>query len=276
MQRWIGYCLGLWVGCLSSVFAAKHSTIDCHEVLYLKPYQPPSLRDEVWDSQCSREFLKQYAPHGFVTVFGIHQDPTPSNRVDYALIYDFAKQWSANPLYLRWPIATGGGGGIMQAATEGAKAGRKNAVVISLEANIPGFLEKNSPDIQRETFGYRNLAKREADMIDLAHAVVIGLGSIGTTWELAETLVKIQTQRIAPIPVILLINRHNTLYADFLQQLMSNGLLEKNFCQYIHVTDSASQAITLIDMPFDKRKKDSSNLCNKQVNVSNPSSLSTL
>lgn len=252
--------------CSSAVFAAMdRESIDCSEVVVLKPYQIPSYTDEKWDGYCSRLFLKKYAPQGFITVFGENRQ-IAAYQDDYTLIYEFAKKWSADKSALILPIATGGGEGIMRAATLGAGAGRQNAKVLSLGVHIydPSLnliSEKvGSPDIKRYTFIYRNMSKREADLIDYAQGIVFSFGGIGTVWEFVETLEKIHLYKKALVPIIIL-SKNAAKYTPIIQLLINKNLISKQMCQYVNLTDSPDKAITLLKATSDDRQHDPSNLC---------------
>ncbi len=248
--------------CVSTVFA---ESIDCSETVVLKPYQPPSYADEKWDGYCSRLFLQKYAPHGFMVIFGANRQ-NPVYPEDYQLIYEFAKKWSADSASLAFPLATGGGGGIMRAATLGARDGRQNAKVLSLDVNIYTSplnlsVEKADPeDIPRYTFVYRSMAKREADLIDYAQGVVISLGGIGTEWEFLEALVKIHLQKKAPVPIIIL-SKNVAEYTRMIRFLINKNLVIKQICQYVNIADSADSAMVLLKAPKLVRQSDPSNLC---------------
>jgi len=98
-------------------------------------------------------------------------------------------------------------------------------------------------------------------MIDNAKAIIIGLGSIGTSWEFMEIMVKIQLLKKSPIPFIVLSQKEAREYPSFIGKLMDEKLLSASMCQYVNVTNSPDKAIALISMSFAERKKDPTNLC---------------
>ena len=51
---------------------------------------------------------------------------------------------------------------------------------------------------------FASFSQREADMVDYAAGVIIAPGGVGTSWEVYETLSKIQTGKKKRCPVILL------------------------------------------------------------------------
>ncbi len=98
-------------------------------------------------------------------------------------------------------VMTGGGPGIMEAASRGAfDTGAKN---IGLNITLPHEQYPNpflSPDL---CFSFHYFAIRKMHFLLRAKALVAFPGGYGTFDELFETLTLIQTRKMAPLPVIL-------------------------------------------------------------------------
>jgi len=98
-------------------------------------------------------------------------------------------------------IATGGGGGIMEAASRGAwEAG---APVIGFNIQIPREQAPNrylTPDL---TFNFHYFAMRKMHLAMRANALVVFPGGFGTLDELFELLTLHQTGKVSSLPVVL-------------------------------------------------------------------------
>ena len=243
----------------------RNDAIDCSETVVLKNGANPSYLDEQWDSYCSRKFLSRVAPHGIVSVFGANF-VSSAHHDAYQLIRVFAKKWAEQPQAKKWPIATGGGFGIMEAATRGARE-EDQGTGIALSLLIPikrnGLVEKKSPfDLKKDSFTYRGIAKREADLINHAKAVVVGLGGLGTQGELMFTLSYIKLHKKNPTPVIVLAPKKEAeRFMIGFFTLIDMGLLDKSACTLLNLTHSPEKTVQLILMPESQRERDESSAC---------------
>ncbi|MDF1646797.1 MAG: LOG family protein [Legionellaceae bacterium] len=229
--------------------------IDCSEKIILKKDELPSYLDEIWDSFCSYIFLNNKAPDGMVTVFGGNH--LPKEDIDnYQLIQTFAKKWTEHPQAKQWPIASGGGRGVMSAATKGAQSALDgHGKALNLVVNIHG--QSTQYDERENTFVYRGMSKREQDLINYAQAAVFGLGKVGTEWEFFEVIEKIHLSKKRIIPVIILAPSEKAeAFIKGLFSLKKIGLIHEEEVAYVNITNSPDKAVQLILMSTDKRKKD--------------------
>jgi len=100
----------------------------------------------------------------------------------------------------RFYVATGGGPGIMEAANRGAS--EAGAINIGFTIAIP----KEFPNVYSSgelTFQFHYFAVRKMHLLMRARALIVFPGGYGTLDELFELLTLMQTNRIAPIPVLL-------------------------------------------------------------------------
>jgi uncharacterized protein (TIGR00730 family) len=127
----------------------------------------------------------------------------------YWEIYELAKMVAEAGM----DIVTGGGPGLMDAATQGHRAGRKSGEIkaIGLKIRLP-FEEKESShlDIKRE---FDRFSQRLDEFMSISNAVVVAPGGVGTLLELAYTWQLLQVRHISNIPVILL----GDMWLDFLE-----------------------------------------------------------
>lgn len=96
------------------------------------------------------------------------------------------------------PLCTGGGPGIMEAAAKGAR--EKNAQVIGIDCpfgNDEYFDLKDSCYLNSNVrLRMNNFAIREGVLINYSHVILFWPGGYGTTWEVCETLSKLQTKHL--------------------------------------------------------------------------------
>ncbi|MCF6796753.1 LOG family protein [Bacillus sp. ET1] len=96
------------------------------------------------------------------------------------------------------PICTGGGPGIMQAAAKGARSQNAHVVGIDCQFGYDNFfnLEKSYSVDSNQRLRMNNFSIREGVLINYSHVILFWPGGFGTTWEVCETLSKIQTRHL--------------------------------------------------------------------------------
>ncbi len=202
----------------------------------------PTPTDLARDAFCVEHLMKRYATQGVVTLFGSAR--TPETAVAYQQARQFAFLWTQKMGH-RYPILTGGGGGIMEAGNRGAQEAHGRSLGLTTEFDTKGG-ESLNPYV---TDGYRfvSFAQRESEMVDRAVAIVILPGGFGTEWELYETLSKIQTHHKDSVPVILLgsdDNRNSVNHRiDYLKQLKTISVKDDQLFQWIPTPEKAVQVI---------------------------------
>ena len=128
-----------------------------------------------------------------VSIFGSART-SPSDPV-----YKTAEKLSTLLVKNNFAVITGGGGGIMEAANKGAaKAGGKS---IGLNIILPREQKPNRYSNINVEFNYFFI--RKVMFIKYASAYIIMPGVLGTLDELFEAATLVQTQRIKPLPIIL-------------------------------------------------------------------------
>ncbi len=153
-----------------------------------------------------------------VTVFGSArtQPREPS--------YEMAKLFGQKLAQAGYMVITGGGGGIMQAANEGAGPEHSFGVNIRLpfEQHPNPVLEGNPRLITYKYFFNRKVAfLKEAD------AVALFPGGFGTLDEAMETLTLVQTGKRNPLPLVLIDDPDRSYWTEFIE-FMENELLSRN------------------------------------------------
>ena len=127
------------------------------------------------------------------------------NARHYALAREFARLTAENSRHLppaeRLTICTGGGPGIMEAATRGARDA--GAPSVALNIALPHEQSANpyvTPDL---SFKFHYFAMRKMHFMMRAKALVAFPGGFGTLDELFEVITLVQTRKAKPVPIIL-------------------------------------------------------------------------
>lgn len=141
-------------------------------------------------------------------------------------------------------IITGGGGGMMRAANEGAGVERSFGININLPMEQhPNPVVDGSP----RHFYCKYFFTRKLFFLKESDAVVLTPGGFGTLDETFETLTLLQTGRNPPVPVVLLEAPDDDYWGPFLQswmrRLVNDHLISPDDFQLLFHTDSIAQAV---------------------------------
>ena len=137
-----------------------------------------------------------------------------------------------------FPVITGGGAGIMEAANKGAaEAGGQS---IGMNIKLP-FEQKPNPYANLQ-LDYKYFFIRKVMFVKYAVAYVIVPGGYGTMDELFEALTLIQTKRVKSFPLILMGREYWQGLLDWLQ----NSMLQKDM-----ILPYDLEMIQIIDEPED-------------------------
>lgn len=140
-------------------------------------------------------------------------------------------------------LITGGGPGIMEAASRGAfDAGHAS---IGLNIVIPREQKLNPFIAAKHSIEFQYFALRKMHFLKRARALIVFPGGFGTLDELFETLTLIQTKKMPRIPIIL-------YGADFwnrlldLDVLLECGLIDKDNLELYHVVSTVEEAFNAL------------------------------
>jgi uncharacterized protein (TIGR00730 family) len=136
-------------------------------------------------------------------------------------------------------LATGGGPGIMEAANRGAM--EAGAPSIGFNIVLPEEQRPNPYITPGLCFSFRYFAIRKMHFAIRARALAIFPGGFGTLDELFEILTLKQTQKMAPIPVILFSRAYWSTLIDF-DALVKRGTIREQDAQSFEMVDSAEEA----------------------------------
>jgi uncharacterized protein (TIGR00730 family) len=141
-------------------------------------------------------------------------------------------------------VATGGGGGIMEAANRGAAdAGGKS---IGLNIGLPHEQQPNSYISAGLAFEFHYFFMRKLWFAHLARALVVFPGGFGTLDELMEVLTLMQTEKIdRRIPVVLYGSAYWNEVINF-KALVRHGVIGRQDLQLFHFADDPATALSLL------------------------------
>jgi len=143
-------------------------------------------------------------------------------------------------------VMTGGGPGIMEAASCGAIAIGKKGVV-SLGIGVTELGEGRNPCVQ-EYLELDNFAARKWLLTHYSVGFIIFPGGFGTLDELAEVLTLVQIKRLPRVPIILIGKEYWHFFMHWLtSEAMSHGLISVENFRLFSVTDNLDEAFKLIN-----------------------------
>jgi len=157
--------------------------------------------------------------------------------------YKTAEKLSAVLVKNGFAVITGGGGGIMEAANKGAaKAGGRS---IGLNIILPREQKPNRYSNIKVEFNYFFI--RKVMFIKYASAYIIMPGGLGTLDELFEAATLIQTQRIKPLPIILVGSDYWSGLMDWIRiQLLKTSKISPEDMDIFQIMDSPDEIVKAI------------------------------
>jgi len=140
-------------------------------------------------------------------------------------------------------LITGGGPGIMEAASRGAfDAGHAS---IGLNIAIPREQQLNPFIAAKHSVEFQYFALRKMHFLKRARALIVFPGGFGTLDELFETLTLIQTKKMPRIPIILYGSEFWNRLLD-LNLLSESGLIDADNLELYHVVNTVEEAFNAL------------------------------
>ncbi len=158
-------------------------------------------------------------------------------------------------------IVTGGGPGLMEAASAGHKAGSKKikSHSIGLGIKLPHEQRFNGSVEVKEEF--KLFTNRLDKFMLLSNAIVIAPGGVGTLLEFFYSWQLMQVEQTCHIPIILM----GSMYKDLIKWLKKGPLNKKYFkkedMNTIFAARTPEEAMKIIDASCKEFKKGSKNFC---------------
>jgi len=151
-----------------------------------------------------------------------------------------------------FPIITGGGPGIMEAANRGAQEG--NGLSIGCNIELP-FEQGLNPYVER-AINFRYFFVRKTMFVKYSTAFIVFPGGYGTMDELFEALTLIQTGKVKHFPVILFGEEYWAGLAEWLRERVAGeGKIATTDLRLFTVTDSPREAVATVRKARERRTK---------------------
>ena len=143
-----------------------------------------------------------------------------------------------------YPILTGGGPGIMEAANKGAT--RAEGISIGLNIALP--FEQQPNEFANLPLDFKYFFVRKVMFIKYAMAFICMPGGFGTLDELFEALTLMQTRRIKPFPVIMVCSDFWGGLVEWIEEelLKRNGTISKDVLFLFNVLDDPDEVVHYI------------------------------
>ncbi len=186
-------------------------------------------------SECVESFdYMSRMPEMLVSVFG-------SARVkEGSVFYDSAREAGRLLVKAGYGVITGGGPGIMEAASRGAFETGGKAIGLNIE--LP--MEQQPNRYQTDSLSFRYFFVRKVCFLKYSTAVIVYPGGFGTMDELSEVLTMVQTEKINPIPLILV---GREFWRGFMRwaknAMLEGGMIAESDLTLVHLVDSAEEAV---------------------------------
>ena len=172
-----------------------------------------------------------------VTIFGSARIPEGNGYYEQAR--DVARRLS----HASFPIITGGGPGIMEAANRGAS----EAGGLSIGANIELPFEQGFNPYVNLPLNFRYFFVRKTMFMKYSEGFIIFPGGFGTMDELFEALTLIQTGKVRNFPVILFGTAYwRGLIAWLRDTMQADNKISPGDVDLMYQTDDAAEAVEVI------------------------------
>ncbi len=184
--------------------------------------------------------------HNAVTIFGSARtqadDPYYDKAVETARL--LAREG--------FPIITGGGPGIMEAANRGAQEGNG----LSIGCNIELPFEQGTNTYVDRAVHFRYFFVRKTMFVKYSTAFIVFPGGYGTMDELFEALTLIQTGKVKHFPVVLFGAAYWNGMVEWLRdRVAGEGKIATTDLELFHVTDDPMDAVRRILKARERRSQ---------------------
>ncbi|MFZ2224293.1 MAG: TIGR00730 family Rossman fold protein [Candidatus Deferrimicrobium sp.] len=181
------------------------------------------------------ETLKDLGPA--ITIFGSAR--TTRDEGSYKDTLKVAKMLAQRG----FAIISGGGPGIMEAASRGARMGK--GVSVGLNIQLPAEQKPNR--YQDKSLTFRHFFARKVMFVKYASGYIIMPGGFGTLDEFFESLTLIQTGKIRRFPVVLIGRKYWEGLIRWMEHtLIEEGTISAADLNLFYLTDSPEDAVEYI------------------------------
>ena len=190
-----------------------------------------------------------------VTIFGSSRIKKGDHR--YRQIKILAKMLGERGM----DVITGGGPGLMKAASEGHRIGKKNKKSRTIGLAIRLWKEQKTNkyvDVEKK---FLRFSKRIDHFMLLSNAIVVAPGGVGTLLEFFYSWQLVQTKQICNIPIILLGKQWHDLVKWLEKYPLKNRLLGRKDLDLLFLVKNDNEAIEIIDKAHEEYKKGGKDFC---------------
>ncbi len=190
-----------------------------------------------------------------VAIFGSAR--ITKNDPIYDQVYNLAKLIAGK----HFDVVTGGGPGLMDAASKGHKDGRtgNDSYSIGLNIKLPHEQKPNwHLDIKQE---YNRFSTRLDTFMSLSNAIVVAPGGVGTLLEFVYTWQLVQVEHICDTPIILLGDQWQAFLEWVENHLLKHNFLDKKDLNDIFLAKDYNDAFNIITHCFQAYQQGEENIC---------------
>ncbi|HKS94099.1 MAG TPA: TIGR00730 family Rossman fold protein [Gammaproteobacteria bacterium] len=147
-------------------------------------------------------------------------------------------------------VVTGGGPGIMEAASKGAYAGKSTSVGLNIQ--LPH--EQASNAYQDISLSFRHFFVRKVMFVKYASAYVVLPGGFGTLDELGETLTLTQTGKTPRVPILLVGREFWSGLGDWIRaRLVAEHMIDASDMDLFQLVDRPEDVVNTIVQHYGTR-----------------------
>jgi len=182
-----------------------------------------------------------------VTIFG-------SARIrEGSPVYAEARAAGRRFAELGWAVVTGGGPGVMEAATRGAQEG--GGLSVGFNIQLP---DEQSPNPYLDiSLTFRHFYARKTMFVKVAEGFVVFPGGFGTVDELFEALTLIQTGKVFHFPVVLYDSDYwGELIGWIKGELLADGMISPDDLDLLFVTDDLDEVVERVRAAYEHRSRE--------------------
>lgn len=149
-------------------------------------------------------------------------------------------------------IITGGGPGVMEAGNKGAWM--RKGTSVGLNIDLPFEQNHNPFIVPALNLRHRYFFVRKVMFVKYAQGFVVMPGGFGTLDELFEVLTLVQTNKITPVPIVLM----GTEFWEGLKSWIVNVMLESHHninekdLELFHITDDIEEVVRIINEFYER------------------------
>ena len=157
--------------------------------------------------------------------------------------YELTRKVGEGLAKLGFTVMTGGGPGVMEAASRGAK--EAGGTTVGCNVVLPEEQQVN-PWVDRSVT-FEHFFVRKVMLVKYSYAFVVMPGGLGTMDELFEALTLIQTKKIENFPVVLMSTEYYRPLMALFAKMVAAGTISNTDLDLLLVTDSVEEAMEHIE-----------------------------